>query len=220
MRKPPGLRLRFELENTRDVAVAVAVQEIEAFLDDLADEGLLEQWFPSVYEAEVFKFGGPDAIDAVHAYFFADSTAWWRWQELRWTGNTSLDSRLLSVSVLNDLFTAFTDGPEEVWDVWCHLATLHGGSMAHDAPPAPAVMIDDLIDQVSQSEAALLRTYASSNAEFAQQLLALHAAGKLLYANRLVVPHIALYHWNRYGFTPDDRASMYTRMIRAWSPYD
>jgi thiopeptide-type bacteriocin biosynthesis protein len=218
MRKPPGLRLRFELEDTRDGAAAA--EEIEALFGDLADQGLVDRWYPSVYEAEVFKFGGPEAIDAVHAYFFADSSAWWRWDEQQGTGDTSLNPRLLSVSVLNDLFAAFTDGPEEVWDVWCHIAVLHGDSVTLNTPAAPKVLIDDLVDRVSNREAALLRGYASSNAELVRAFRALHAAGKLLVANRLVLPHIALAHWNRYGFTPDDRASMYTRMIRAWSPYE
>jgi thiopeptide-type bacteriocin biosynthesis protein len=218
MRKPPGLRLRFELEDTHDGALAV--EEIESLLNELADHRLVKQWYPSVYEAEVFKFGGPAAIDSVHAYFYADSSAWWRWEEQQDIGHTSLNPRLLSVSVLNDLFAAFTDGPEEVWDVWCHIAVFHGDSVTINTPAAPRVSIDDIVDRVSSPEAALLRSYGSSNARLVQAFRALHAAGKLLVAHRLVLPHIALAHWNRYGFAPDDRASMYTRMIRAWSPYD
>lgn len=215
MRKPPGLRLRYLLAEGADDAVP----EIEASLQHLADDGLLERWYPSVYEAEVFKFGGPDAISAVHAYFFADSSAWWRWEGLQGASGTGLDQRLLSVSVLNDLFVRSTGGPEEVWDVWCHLAVLHGDSPVSEGPPAPVVLIDDLVDRVSELERSLLDDYASANAAIALAFRALHAAGKLLYADRLVLPHLALHHWNRYGFLPHDRASMYTHMIRAWSPH-
>lgn len=189
-------------------------------LADLGERGFIVRWYPTVYEAEVFKFGGPDAIDPVHAYFFADSTAWWCWEEHRDTGDASLNPRLLSVSVLNDLFAAFTDGPEEVWDIWCHIAVLHGDVVAIDAPRSPKVVIDDLVDRVSGAEATLLRKYASSNAELVEAFRSLGAAGKLLFANRLVLPHIALAHWNRYGFTSHDRASMFTRMMVAWSPFD
>ena len=137
------------------------------------------------------------------------------------TGDTSIDSRLLSVSVLNDLFAGFTDGPEEVWDVWCHVAVLHGDAARGSAPPAPAVLIDDLVDRVRPAETALLRSHASANADLARDSSARSTRpGSCSTRNRLVLPHIALYHWNRYGFTPDDRASMYTRMIHAWSPHD
>jgi thiopeptide-type bacteriocin biosynthesis protein len=217
LRKPPGLRLRFAVDATAPPTVSSA---IEAVLDELITGGLVARWYPSVYEPEVYKFGGPSAMDAVHDQFFADSACWWRWDQLVAAGETAIDARLLSVTVLNDLFRVFTGGPEEVWDVWCRLATMHGDRVAMDGQPAPAVAIADIVERVSAAEAELLRAYATSNAELAGRFRALLAEGKLLFAHRLVLPHVALYHWNRYGFTPSDRASMYTRMMRAWSPHD
>jgi hypothetical protein len=65
----------------------------------------------------------------------------------------------------------------------------------------------------------VLRAYLSYNRSMARRFHVLHAKGRLLYRNRLVLPHIALYHWNRFGFAPEDRASIYTAMMRAWSPH-
>lgn len=214
VRKPPGLKLRFALRDPR----GAATREIESCMKRLARVKVAGKWFPSVYEPETFKFGGPEAMEAVHAHFFADSTAWWRWEELRRGSNTSIASRLLSMSVLNDLFSQFLGGPEEVWDVWCRVAALHGSSIGSDGPAMPAILIEHLIDRVTPEEQAILRNYSLYNSRMARRFRSLLAAGKLLYRNRLVLPHVALYHWNRYGFTPDDRAAMFTAMVRAWSP--
>lgn len=214
MRKPPGLRLRFALQAPRDDAI----RAIESCLRGLARRRVIGKWFPSVYEPEIFKFGGPETMEAVHAHFFADSTAWWRWEELRFGGETSIESKLLSVCVLNDLFARFLDGPEEVWDVWCRVAALHGASVESECQPTPAIRIEHLIGQVTPREKQILCTYSSCNGTMARRFGAVHAKGKLLFGNRLVLPHVALYHWNRYGFTLEDRASIFTRMVRAWSP--
>src|SRR5205823_1003160 len=106
---------------------------------------------------------------------------------------------------LNDLFAGFLDGPEEVWDVWCRVAALHGTSVVSEGPATPAIRIDHVIDRVTPGEQVILHNYSSYNRAMARRFGTIHTNGKLLYANRLVLPHVALYHWNRYGFTPDDR---------------
>jgi thiopeptide-type bacteriocin biosynthesis protein len=215
MRKPPGVRLRFALRAPRKEAVG----EIESCLHGLMRRGVIGKWFPSVYEPETFKFGGSEAIEAVHAYFFADSTAWWRWEKLQFRVQTSMGSKLLSACVLNDLFARFLDGPEEVWDVWCRVAALHGACVVREGQAAAAIRIEDLINRVTPEEQRIFRTYSSCNETMARRFREIHARGKLLYGNRLVLPHIGLYHWNRYGFTPEERASIFTAMVRAWSPH-
>jgi thiopeptide-type bacteriocin biosynthesis protein len=222
MRKNPGLRLRFDLQGPR----AEATRAIESLLDGVAREDrAVGTWFPSVYEPETYKFGGPPAMAAIHAYFFADSSAWWRWEALRRAGGTRIDPRLLSASVLDHLFGEFVDGPEEVWDVWCRIAAIHGAPIAPVTPvaserprPAPPPL-ESLAERVSPGERALLRAYAVGNRALARRFRALYASGKLLFANRLVLPHVATYHWNRYGFSPENRASIFTPMMRAYSPY-
>jgi thiopeptide-type bacteriocin biosynthesis protein len=215
MRKPPGLRLRFALLAPREEAMV----EIGACLHDLTRRRVIGKWFPSVYEPETFKFGGSESIEAVHAYFFADSTAWWRWKKLQFRAQTSMQSPLLSACALNDLFARFLDGPEEVWDVWCRVAALHGACVVREGQAATAPSrIEDLINRVTPEEQQIFRTYSSCNETLARRFREIHARGKLLYRNRLVLPHIGLYQWNRYGFAPEERSSIFTAMVCAWSP--
>jgi thiopeptide-type bacteriocin biosynthesis protein len=179
---------------------------------------VIGKWFPSVYEPETFKFGGPQAMDAAHAHFFADSLAWWRWQQAHRGTKIAVGSRVLSVCVLNDLFSRFLEGPEEVWDVWCRIAGLHGATAIGDGPATAALRIADIIDRVASGERAVLRKYCSCNEVLARRFRIMHSRGKLLFRYRLVLPHLALYHWNRYGLRPADRAWIFTAMMRAWSP--
>jgi thiopeptide-type bacteriocin biosynthesis protein len=215
MRKPPGLRLRFALRGDVDAPA----RAIEGTLDGLRARRLLRRWLPVVYEPETYKFGGPEAMQAAHFYFDADTRAWWRWERIRHANRASLDARLLSMTVLNDLFIQCLEGPEEVWDVWCRLAALHGATEAGRVHRAPAWRIADLLDRVSPGERAVLRRYSSAHAALARRFASIRSRGRLLFGFRLVLPHAAIYHWNRYGFAPAERAEIYTEMQEAWSPF-
>jgi thiopeptide-type bacteriocin biosynthesis protein len=215
VRKSPGLRLRFLLREEG----GGAARSLEDCAAKLVGDQLAERWFVSVYEAETFKFGGPSAMSAVHDYFSADCQAWWRWERQRSTTPSRISARLLSVSVLNDLFAGFLEGPEEVWDVWCRVASLHGATITVGQPPAAAPMIDDLTGSANVSELAALRVYSDANAALAARFTELRESGTLLFADRLVLPHLALYHWNRFGFTLASRSDMFTAMFGAWSPH-
>jgi protein-L-isoaspartate(D-aspartate) O-methyltransferase len=215
VRKAPGLRLRFALRGDAESPA----RAIEAALDGLRARRLLRRWLPVVYEPETYKFGGPGAMQAVHSYFDADTRAWWRWERMRHAERTSIDARLLSMTVLNDLFSQCLEGPEEVWDVWCRLAALHGGTEAGRAHGARAWCIADLADRVSPGERAVLRQYSLANAAVARRFASIRSRGRMLFGHRLVLPHAAIYHWNRYGFAPSERAAIYTEMQDAWSPF-
>ncbi|MGW4029827.1 thiopeptide-type bacteriocin biosynthesis protein [Streptomyces sp. NPDC004838] len=213
VRKPPGLRLRFQLTGPRGATEG----RIRECCDGLVERRLVERWFASVYEAEVFKLGGPEAVEAVHAHFSADSRAWWRWERV--SRGAAIDTRLLSVAVLNDLFLRFLEHPEEIWDVWCRIASLHGASVTEKGGAVPVPTMERIISRVGTEESAILHDYSLANATMATRFGELHEQGRLLFAYRFVLPHIALYHWNRYGFAPSDRALMFTAMTNAWSPH-
>lgn len=215
LRKPPGIRLRFALAAPEEDTAS----EIESCFRRLVKRKLVTRLYRGSYEPETFKFGGPDGINAVHAHFFADSTAWWSWEQLRCAAVTRLNAKLLSVGVLNDLFSQCLEGPEEIWDVWCRLAVLHGASVLSDGSAMPRIGIEQLLEQVTPKERSLLRKYVACNRAIARKLDAISAKGKLLFGIRQVLPHVAIYHWNRYGFTESDRTSMLTAGLRAWSPH-
>jgi thiopeptide-type bacteriocin biosynthesis protein len=213
-RKSPGLRLRFGAQPDG----VDATDEIVDWLNERLRQGMIARWFPSVYEPEVFKLGGPDAMAAVHEYFAADSSSWWQWEKLRDLPSSRIGTLVCSLAVMNDLFLRFLDGPEEVWDVWCHIAALHGGSVRGEPVSAAPARIEHLMPRGSAKERRVLRRYELANTRIARQFQALHQTGKLLYAYRLILPHVAFYHWNRYGFGLEDRQTIFKAMLSAWSP--
>ncbi len=218
IRKPPGLRLRFEPAAGRgDPAAAIA-----RGLDGLNARRLVRRWTPAAYEPEAYKFGGSSALQATHTLFDTDTRAWWRWDGLHRAGRTSVHPMLLSATVLSDLFQQCVDAPEEVWDVWCRLAALHGDAAAPagaaDAA-APAWCLEDLAVRVNAAEQVVARRYASAHRAFARRLRAIRSRGQLLHGVRPILPHVAITHWNRFGFALPERALMYTAMRQAWSPF-
>ncbi|WP_328433158.1 thiopeptide-type bacteriocin biosynthesis protein [Streptomyces sp. NBC_00425] len=214
VRKPPGLRLRFLLSEPG----GIAEKRIKNCCDVLVGRRIAERWFASVYEAETFKLGGPEAVEAVHSYFSTDSRAWWRWGRMA-QKKATVDARLLSLAVLNDLFLRFLEFPEEIWDVWCRVTCLHGARVLGESSAVAVPTIERIIGHLGPEESAILHAYASANTIMATRFSELHEQGRLLFAYRFVLPHVALYHWNRYGFTPSDRTHMFNAMTHAWSPH-
>lgn len=209
MRKAPGLRLRFAFP---DRATRAGEGEI---VDHLNRVAAVSRWFPSCYEPETFQFGGPAAMEVVHAHASADALAWWQWER---RASRTIASTVLSLCVLNDLFCrVLDDDAGEVWDVWCHLAAAHGAGPADDGAALPRIGIAHVAARASAAEQVVLRAYQRANRSFASAFRRLHARGQLLYARRLVLPYVALFHWNRFGFALAERQRMYGAMTRAWS---
>lgn len=220
VRKAPDVRLRFELSS------ADAGRAVEQWLDSRRSDSITS-WTRACYEPETALLGGPDLLRHVHAYFDADTRAFmefWKHDgatEQRRAPNaqrSALSALALSLSVLNDLFARALDSREEIWDVWWNLASLHG-----DPPPprtgrTTAVQISDLLGRVTLADERILRAYRRANVALATEMLRLNARGKLLYGRRSVLPYVALFHWNRYGFTLDERARVFSAMMSAWDP--
>lgn len=205
VRKPPGVRLRFALVD--GAAEGAIVEHLNA--------APRVEWFPSCYEPETFQLGGPEATEVVHRHAGVDARAWW---DLERAATKNLGASVLSLAVLNDLFRAVVeDDGDEVWDVWCHVAAAHGARPVDDGN-VPRIAIEHIAPRASAAEQRVLRAYARANRAFARSFGRLHANGKLLYARRLVLPYVALFHWNRFGFSLEERQRMYGAMTAAWSP--
>ena len=213
MRKAPGLRLRFALGRAHATAEARVVE----VLDALVRSGVLGKWSRGTYEPETYKFGGPEAIHLAHAHFHADSAAWWRWTRLHRADATVIGTQVLSIAVLNDLFVRALEGPEEVWDVWCQVAALHGRRPPMGAATAPRLRIEDLVARVSVAERGVLEAYSRANRRLARRLRSMHEAGALVGGARGALSQVALYHWNRFGFGDEARVNMFGGMTNAWS---
>jgi len=214
MRKPPGLRLRLR-------AAGQGYVELRGRLGDICDElrarALCGRNFLSCYEPETFQFGGPHAMEIVHRYFSADTRAWCAHAKLLLRGRALLGAEVLSLAVLNDLFHRTLRGSEdEVWDTWCNLSLVHGRHPQLSDRPLRAPSIEELVLAASPPERRLLRFYEAQNLQFARRLWRAHERGQLLYRMRLILPFVALFHWNRYALVSEQRElicdSMYTRL--------
>jgi thiopeptide-type bacteriocin biosynthesis protein len=209
MRKPPGLRLRFQLGRPR------GERRIVSLLDALRAERTVQSWVRATYEPEVFMLGGPEMLPLVHAYFDADSAACMAVYQLR---DNAVTPAVLSLAVLGDLFERVLEGPEEVWDVWCNLAALHGMEPAAGEATTPPLDLAALAPLVSARERPILRRYASANRILARGMHRLAARGELRYGLRSILPFIAVFHWNRYALSLEQRTRIFSAMTRALDP--
>lgn len=208
-RKEPGLRLRFRARAGREEEVAAALVPV---LRGLVRRGAVRRWRASVYEPEVHLFGGPAMMEAAHRWASADAAV--QAASLASSG-LAVTPSVLTLAVLNDLFRRGCDsGPEEVWDVWCRLAAMHGIAPGAGRP-LPAIGIEDI--------AALApdvgRAMAAANARLAAALSRAWSAGRLTTGRRAALSMVALFHWNRMGLGPDSRRQLIDGMTAALDPH-
>jgi thiopeptide-type bacteriocin biosynthesis protein len=211
VRKPPDVRLRFG-----GVAPEPLGEALPALLDRLVARGAIARWVPAHYEPEVQLFGGPAMLPRVHAFFHVDSLAWMARARLEKSAHCS--ESVLSLAVLNDLFFACLEGSEEVWDVWCNLARLHRVDSHTAEPPCGVPRIAGLAPLMSPPERRILGRYARASRTLARALQTLAARGRLSCGRRGILPFIALFHWNRFGFSMAQRTRMLAAMTAALDP--
>ncbi|MFO0552966.1 MAG: thiopeptide-type bacteriocin biosynthesis protein [Polyangiaceae bacterium] len=212
LHKPPGLRLRFELSE-----VGSAREALDTAHDELVAEGLVESWFPSVYEPEVHQFGGPDAMELVHRHFVADSRACLAWQSVRASGRSKVTSQVVSLAAMVDLFERCIGAPEEVWDVWMNVAGIYETSI-EDALDAPAIDLSRLERFAGAAVSPIVAEYRRANEALATGLAELVRCGKLRAGRRSVLPFVAIFHFNRYGLDVDTIRRISGAMCRTYDP--
>ena len=206
LRKDPGLRLR--LDGELDPGL------VRPGLERLRSAGLIAGWFMSVYEPEIHQFGGPAAMDAVHAYFDADTRALLIASQ---AAGRRVTNTVLSLAILNDLFERSLGAREEVWDVWCNLQAMYRG---HGRPGAaiPALTLERLAAVAGPAELELVALYEAANRRLAAALDAAWRAGALQCGRRSILPFVAAFHWNRHGFELERMTTLADAMAAAWSP--
>ena len=216
MRKPPGLRLRF--------AGAQAGPILDIFgeaLRALERKGAVVRWSRVPYEPESARFGGETGMDLAHDWFEADSLAWFRFEGLELRGENALPRDILSLGVLNHLFSSTVLDEAETWDVWHRLALKHEvppAEAAALAPSVPVIGIDSLTEQAGPVEKEILDLYERANLRLANGLGLAAQESRLGIGRREMLATLALFHWNRYGLAPATRQAIIGPMLKALDP--
>ncbi|QSB14160.1 thiopeptide-type bacteriocin biosynthesis protein [Natronosporangium hydrolyticum] len=198
LRKHPFWRLRLHHADTTAVA---------RLLEQLTRQGILTGWHQTIYEPETAAFGGPAAIDAVHALSCADSRGL-----LNYVRQPSPALGRREMSML--LFTAFQHAAGLDWfeqgDVFDRVARLR---------PTPTGSDDQRVETLSADLSSILTANANAHtplfapggpAAFASRwrtafiqtghmLGEAAARGRLDRGLRAVIAQIAIFHWNRLG---------------------
>lgn len=215
VRKPPDVRLRFLGPDPG----AELAPTLSRRLDALCRAGHVQRFFPSVYEPETRRFGGPEAMAHVHAYSDADTTGWIAFERLAERGKRTIATETLNVAVLNDLFVRTLGDGAEIWDAWSNLLELLGaGEPAPAGPVVPVELLDGLLGRVSRDEVPIIRRYATANERLAAGLLRLWGRGRLRCGLRAILPVVALFHFNRHGVDGGRQAPLAGHMVAAWAP--
>jgi thiopeptide-type bacteriocin biosynthesis protein len=200
LRKHPCWRLRLVGADT------VAVDRV---LDELADTGVIERWWPTVYEPETAAFGGPGGMDTVHDLFCADSAGVLDYLRQEAPG---LGRRELSILLLSGMMRAAGLDTFEYGDVFDRVARLRPAPTGADAVRTGR-LADNLrvllsIPDLADSE---LFTPGGPAAHAAPWLAAVRAAGEQLGHDagsgrldrglRAIFSHVVIFHWNRFGLS-------------------
>ncbi len=213
VRKPPGLRLRL---GGRRLPVDIEPR-VQRLLDDLTRSGVVRQAFGSVYEPESFSLGGPACVDLVHRYFSQDTTAWLEWRALHTERPLPFTREVLSLAVMVDLVQRCVGPREEIWDVWCNVASAHAPCPTR--LDVPAIGLAELESMGGPRLRPVLERHVQAHTELAQGLELRWREGRLGVGRRALLATLAAFHWNRYRIEGPTIARLADAMVRAYDPH-
>lgn len=210
IRKTECWRLRYQTPNAASGTATKAF--VEQLLDSLLTQGQLTQWRETIYEPEVFAFGGPKGMSVAHGLFYRDSQhilAYLGRENASPPLNSQIGRREVSILLCSLLMRGAGQEWYEQGDVWGRVA--QNRSTDHDIPPEqlhalePALRRLMTIDTGPAStlvQSGPLRSAAGWMAAFDQAGQALGDLGReglLTRGLRAVLAHHIIFHWNRMG---------------------
>jgi thiopeptide-type bacteriocin biosynthesis protein len=225
--KPPGLRLRFR------TVEAAALATLDARLRELQARREISAWSRTLYDAEVYQFGGTAGLDVVHRFFTIETAAVMAYRRLSLQQRVAFDEIETSLLLLDALHRQATDDEYEVWDVWCkmELAGRQPQLPAEERAPAASrartaarPILDLLRDpalaqaRMTPEERAIHDRYCQSLPPVTNQLRAVASAGALCCPLREILPFVTIFHWNRMRFTIEQQRAISFLMSSALSP--
>jgi thiopeptide-type bacteriocin biosynthesis protein len=205
IRKHPCWRLRVQPVLGHSDATAC----LHAVFDDLVTAGMLDGWWPGIYEPETAAFGGTTGMAAAHDLFHADSRHILHYAAL---AEPPVGRRELSILLCSSLLHGAGVEWYEQGDVWDRICQDRPLSPTADQEQVAAVSRDVrhlLVTDTSPKE-PLLRP--GGTASFAAGWVeAFHAAGQTLGVAartgmlnrglREILSYHVIFHWNRLGLT-------------------
>ncbi|MFW2543075.1 thiopeptide-type bacteriocin biosynthesis protein [Primorskyibacter sp. 2E107] len=203
MRKPPGLRLRFEASR--------APNALRARLHDQAGAwrgaGLITDYGFGLYEPECQLFGGPQSMTHVHALFTLDTLAW-----LNWFGTEGGRGQTETWRASFALLRAVLDGLEIVgWEdlgVWSQVVDGAGRRLppqSFTTREEQAALTAPVLRWWSEAGDAdtLVRNEASAMmAAAARWRHGYFRRPECRIGARQAAALFTIYHWNRAGLSP------------------
>ncbi|HWE91496.1 MAG TPA: methyltransferase, FxLD system, partial [Pseudonocardiaceae bacterium] len=208
IRKPPGLRLRYQLTDPN-------TQVVEELLDELAGTGRIVNWTQGIYEPESVAFGGPSAMDIAQTLFHHDSRhllARAAHTDAAVASPAGLGQRETTVLLFTTMLRAAGLDWFEQGDVWAKIIDLRASGQAQVAA--------DRAEELGQAVRRLLTVNAHSVPDLlaepwlaafetaGQHLAALDRRGQLRRGLRAVLAHHFIFHANRAGLPGGDQATL------------
>ncbi|UCM88937.1 thiopeptide-type bacteriocin biosynthesis protein [Streptomyces marincola] len=219
VRKYPCWRLRVQPDT--DARSEDTVRNIAEALDHAASRGVVERWWPSLYEPETVAFGGPYGMTLAHALFHTDSVGVLDYHQQATDGSGDLlgpkETSFLLITTL--LRAAELEGGEQ-GDIWGRVEASRPlppdvprnqiGRMAH---PLRRLLTLDTDALLSDGPLTPLRTWFTDVRSTGRALGNAAHAGKLDLGLRSILARHILFHWNRMGFTTRQQ-SIWARAAR------
>lgn len=212
-------RLRCHPDSTRRPEEMDAL--LNSGLEDLRARGVISAWSDTVYEPEIYAFGGPQAMAVAHELFYRDSRC-----TLNYLTRPAVTAarRELSILLCNLLMKAANQDWYERGDIWARVEA----HRPHDPAASPeqqsrmkaqlhrlmSVDLRPVSEPVRSGRRRFAARWIESFEQACRTLATLEQEGRLGRGIRDVLAHHILFHWNRLGITPASQATL-ARAARA-----
>lgn len=232
MRKPPGLRLRFQAGGSKS-SVAALERRIAAMLARAERARLIRHHDRDVYEAETYQFGGEVGLDLCHEQFDYDSIAAIELLRLGARDRLTAEPAALSILLLVDLIRKVVPDEWEHWDVWCNMRlTRRLPAASREERRAQARLLEAnrevlerfvfrshaAIRDLGAAERRIVERYFVRSSRFAKRLNDAARRAQLLYGVRKILPFVIIFHWNRFGLDQRLQSLLSFAMTRLLDP--
>ncbi|MFJ7279805.1 methyltransferase, FxLD system [Kitasatospora sp. NPDC098663] len=210
IRKPPGLRLRYQ-------TTGPGPDPVPELLDGLSTEPVAA-WTQGIYEPETLAFGGPDAMTVAHTLFHHDSRE--LLERAAADQRPALGQRETTMLLYSALLRSAGLDWFEQGDTWSKVQNLRPLPTSQLPSPERAERLGEAIRPLMTANPAsvpglLPASWTGTFERAGQQLAALNRDGRLERGLRSVLAHHFIFHANRAGLSGRDQAVLAALAVNA-----